>query len=94
MIGFGVVATFFALGDARSRAQDDDERAAALAAANVGGALEATVAAVHGADVLVADGVVESDEFDALRRRGDSRHAVPSAGVRRRWWRSPTVKPS
>ncbi len=64
MIGFGVVATFFALGDARNRARDDDERAAALAAANVRGALEATVAAVRGADVLVADGMVESGEFD------------------------------
>ena len=36
--------TFFALGDARNRERDDDERAAALAAANVSGALEATVA--------------------------------------------------
>jgi serine phosphatase RsbU (regulator of sigma subunit) len=66
MIAFGVVATFFALGDTRNRARDDDERAAALAAASVSGALEATVAAVRGADVLVADGEVDADDFAAF----------------------------
>lgn len=66
MIGFGVVATFFALGDARDNARDNDLRAARLAAAQLSGSLESTVAAVRGADSLVVDGQVDTEEFAAF----------------------------
>lgn len=66
MIGFGVVATFFALGDARDNARDNDLRAATIAAAQLSGSLESTVAAVRGADSLVVDGQVDTEEFAAF----------------------------
>lgn len=62
----GVVATLLALRDAYDSARDADRRAASLAATQLRGALELTVAAVRGADTLAVDGDVTTAEFAAF----------------------------
>jgi serine phosphatase RsbU (regulator of sigma subunit) len=66
VVGLGALAATFSLIDKRDDVRAADERAADVAAAQVSAALQETVGAVRGVDVMAVDGTVDADEFAAF----------------------------
>jgi serine phosphatase RsbU (regulator of sigma subunit)/CHASE1-domain containing sensor protein len=78
LVVLGLAATVLAVQAAFAASDDRERQAATLAAARLSGALEQAVGSVRGADALVADGVVDADEF-RLFARGVVRSSVYTA---------------